>query len=925
MKRFSKLIAALAAAAFFLVSSGSGLSAASAAGTFDFSSCVQNKYSGSVMLLMDESGSVYGSPTQPGSDPKNYRVSASKIMLDKLQQVSDAYDAPINVMLAGLGDDFKVRSGGSNGWVTIEPKKPDAGLATLQSGVENFKTRPSDKNGTETDLYSSLEGAQKAFTSQAECKLLVLFKDGQDYQYFNKGGKTPVSDPGVQAALDSGDHSKATKLAEGEICRAGGLADGFRSTNTYVLTVALGAGSPGAEFRKIKDVAEGGDQCGNLPGFGKLLVVPQAADLPGQFARVLDPNFIPATRADDFNFNMTDALTGITILTSGDLGAFDDYTITPPKACLTGKQSFKRVGGIADGQFGSGVTWQSQWFDAQAFKIVINKADGADEKCWVGEWTVRPTGATKGKSSSVIEFDANLQAQAKFADKNFYLVPNGDAKDFNVSLSKVSPQSPVDAASLDKSLSFKISGELQDAQGKVLKTLFSGLDRKGLATAQKIDAKDVPVGSYRLVMNLETAVAGLGVPLRPVRTETTIEVRNKNRTPKIAGSIAFGDIDGKKPVEKEVTFLGSPDAAFKLEFLDKDSRVVAVQHPEGLSYEFAKSSAGSSFEIPKGTGETKVRIAIQVAGKDSVNKRGLVSGQLMVKAVPVGSESDAELIALPFTANQTPEANVGLQWLFILIFTLIGLAVTLAALQFVAWLVAKFPKPIDIVNQSIQALSIDGRIENNLFTPNDAGAIAKIADSRQWSDIQVEADRKSAYVGDSVFRAKAPGWRLGSPGFGVIDNADVLGWSSGAVGGEGDVSASGRPLLPLHLQNCWVVAIDRDKLPADPNGASIPAKITLIFGTKVDTNASFDGGFGGGVIDTSGDRQMLFDSLQASIAYKLPSLFGHGAPAAAAPGAFDEAPKGKKFGKREKQQPDVTPAVDPNFTFGQKDPNDPFA
>jgi len=923
MKRFSRIIAAFAAATFIFASAGvgAGVSAASAADNFDFSSCVQNKYSGSVMLLMDESGSVYGSASKPGSDPKGYRITASKIMLGKLQQVSDAYNAPINVMLAGLGDDFKVRSSGNAGWVSLEPKKPEAGLATLSTGVDTWKASPSDKNGIETDLYSSLEGAQKAFTSQTECKLLVLFKDGQDYQYFNKGGTTPVSDPAIQAALDSGKKDKATALAEAEICRTGGLADGFRSTNTYVLTVALGVGSAGSEFKKIKDVAEGGDQCGNLPGFGKLLVVPQAADLPGQFARVLDPSFIPATRTDAFTFNMTDALTGISVLTSGDLGAFGDYTITPPTTCLAGKQSFK-LGGQLAGQFGSGVEWQSQWYDQEAFKIVINKADGADEKCWVGQWQVQPTGTETGKSSSVVEFDANLQAQAQFADKNFYLIPNGDAKDFKVNLSKVSPQSPVDTTKLDKTLSFKISGELQDAQGKVLKTLFTGLDRKGLATTQKIDAKDVPVGSYRLVMNLETAVAGLGVPLRPVRTETTIEVRNKNRTPKINGSVAFGDIDGKKVVEKEVTFLGSPDAAFKLEFLDKTSKVVAVQRPEGLSYEFANSSAGSSFDIPKGTGETKVRIAIQVAGKGEINKRGLVSGQLMVKAVPVGSESDAELISVPFTANQTPEANVGLQWLFILLFTLIGLGVTLAALQFVAWLVAKFPKPIDIVNQSIQALSIDGRIENNLFVPNDASALAKISDSRQWNDVQVEADRKSAYVGDSVFRAKAPGWRLGSPGFGVIDSADVLGWSSGAVSGDGDTSAAGRPLLPLHLQNCWVVAIDRDKLPLDPNDASIPAKITFIFGTKVDTNASFDGGFGGGVSDTSGDRQMLFDSLQASIAYKLPSLFGR---AASAGQSNDDAPKAKKPGKREKAQADVAPQVDPNFSFGQKDPNDPFA
>jgi hypothetical protein len=67
---------------------------------------------------------------------------------------------------------------------------------------------------------------------------------------------------------------------------------------------------------------------------------------------------------------------------------------------------------------------------------------------------------------------------------------------------------------------------------------------------------------------------------------------------------------------------------------------------------------------------------------------------------------------------------------------------------------------------------------------------------------------------------------------------------------------------------------------------------------------------------------MLFDSLQASIAYKLPSLFGR---AASAGQSNDDAPKAKKPGKREKAQADVAPQVDPNFSFGQKDPNDPFA
>ena len=97
----------------------------------DFSACVQAYGSGSVLLLMDESGTVYGRLNATGadaepSDPNNQRLAASKIMLEKLQRVSDVYKVPVNVMLAGFGDNFVPRT---PGWVTIQP----GGSANLQS------------------------------------------------------------------------------------------------------------------------------------------------------------------------------------------------------------------------------------------------------------------------------------------------------------------------------------------------------------------------------------------------------------------------------------------------------------------------------------------------------------------------------------------------------------------------------------------------------------------------------------------------------------------------------------------------------------------------------------------------------------------------------------------------------------------------
>jgi hypothetical protein len=866
LRKFFALIAlsalALAGAPFISPSV-----AAPAAATRDFSACVQNKQAGAVMILMDESRSIYGTKDKPGSDPKNYRITAAMILLDKLQQVSDAYNAPINVMLAGLGDDFKVRSSGSNGWLSLEPNK--ANRSSWETQVNNWKTLASDNNHRETDLYSSLQGAQLAFASQTDCKMLVLFKDGKDFQFFNKEVKTPVSDPEIQALLDAGNAPEASKKAAYEICREAGTADGFRDSEIYLLAVALGSGSVNNEFERINNVVEGGGDCGSLPGYGKLLLSSDPAELPQLFNKSLDPGWEPSTRQNSFTFNMTNALSGISILTSGELGAFDEYTIEPPKTCLGGKQQFKR-NGETQGSFGSGVEWVSQWYSTETFKIIVNKTDGETKNnCWTGTWNVKPTGSGGGSSSSVIEFDANLQALASFGEEDFYLIPDGESKDFALSLSKVSPRSDVDLTTLDKSLSFSISGQLEDVQGKVIQTVFSGVSRDAIATTQTLNPANLQVGDYRLVMTLNTAVEGLGVALRPVRTEQIIEVRNKNRTPKVSQVVAFGDIDGKRTVEREVTFRGSPDAEFTLDFSSNSSVVKAVQYPEGLSYKFANSSGNLIVKIPKGNSETKVLIAIQVAGDGPVNKRGPVSGDLEILATPVGSESNAESLKIPFTANQTPESNPVLQWVFIAVFTILALLITAGALMFVGWLVARFPKPQDAINQDLESIEIPGHIQDNQFVPSGSNISERVNNTNNWTALGIASNRRTAQLSGRTFVSKAPGLNLGSTGHAILsaEEGNYAGWSTGDV--EVDTKKSLTPRIPLHLQNSAVVLIEPQHLQSNSNNPTgIPATVLLIFGTKP---GSSDFGDATAVV-ADVERQQLLASMQYSIPAQLERL-----------------------------------------------------
>lgn len=881
--------------------------AADKTSNFDFASCVQSQKSGNVMLLMDESGSIYGDAGSKASDPKNYRITAAKIMVDKLQAVADAYDSKINLLLAGFGDEFKIRSNGNQGWLEIKPGGSPDTIAKLDTAAKNWEKKPGDGNYGETDMYSALEGAQKSFASVDSCKLLVLFKDGSDYQSFNKQVDTEVTDLETQGFLDSKNINKANDSAERQICRAQGLADGFRSTETFVLSVALGSG----DFQKLRNLTEGGGNCGALQGYGKLLQVTDPAELPARFARSLDPSFVPASRENNFTFNMTNALSGIGIMTTGDLSAFNEYTITPPATCVGGKAVFKQSG-ANQGSFGQGVDWNSKWYSKDTFQIAINKAEEATDSCWVGKWTVQPTGSSASKSSSVLQFDANLQAVPAFSEKDFYLTPGGTPKDFSVALRKVTPNSAVVMKKLDKSLSLSVSARVENFAGEVKSQVFSNLNRDALENTQKLEVGDLALGKYRLVLQLDTSVANLGVPLRPVRTEQIIEVRNKSRAPQVQKVVAFGDIDGRNPATKEVQVKQSPDAAYKLELGPKSSSVRTSQSPEGLTYKFAGAEA-NSVEIPKGNGVSTFSVSIQAATKGNLNKQGLVAGELQIKAIPVGSESNADVLGIPFTANQKAEANVGLQWLFIFLFTILGLAATLGALQFVSWLIAKFPRDADVASRNIKAFVAIGTIQNGAFTSSDLDGVTN---DMAWKDILVSANRKTADLANFTFNAKSAGWRLGSSGYGQLTQSNTVGWGSGLDDGETRESST-QPEISLHLQRSWLVMFDKSSLPQSAEGienASIPATILLVMGQE-DAMGS-DGGFAlGGSNSSSGEKERMLAEVQTTISRRLPGLVQK----------FAGLRKLKPAKKVSDADAYLNQSTNDFSITSSKDPNDPFA
>lgn len=826
--KLNRLIAAFIALA--TISSGSlflvnSTSAAPKSIPFDFSSCVENNRSASVVLLMDESQSIYGSDTKPASDPNHLRVAGSQILVANLQQAANTYNSEIKVTLAGFGDKFVTRSSGDSGWVTLQPNKPADGQRQLIELAKNFAEIPGDGNSRETDTYSAVYGAQQAFRTTegaSPCKLLVFFKDGKDFQYFNPGNTAPVEgSPEINALLSEGNSTSmhdAIELAREEICRAGGIVDGLRQDGVNLLGVGLQSDGGSADWGNFRSVIEGGasDGCdgGSVASKGKLILAITPDDLPFKFADILRPcpNGDCSVPQVISSFQMKAALSSVTLTTSGIAEDFDNYSITPPISCRNGaEQKFDSNIESSNGQFGQGVTWQALWFGKQTVQILLKNVDENDISCWEGTWKVN-TGTAKSK----LDFDADLEAVPVFEDTNLFLVPGDPAKTFKIDIQHASDESnasiPLSTFSAD--VSMRVNGWLEDNNGKNVYTLFqgtNGVTRAELIGVQEVGVpKDFKLGNYKMVLELSIGVEGFTWPLRPIKTERNIEIRNQITAPKFASEIAFGEIEGSTAKVATVKVDGSKDADFKVSFEDALTSIEVIQGPQGIKYAVSNPNEQEVI-IPKGAVGVELKIAIVPNLEGEVKKQGPLAGNLSLAMVPVGSESEGpQAVTTKFTASQRASVSLGFATLTLLLLMFAGAAISFFTYKLVVSLISRFIRPEDADSMGLEAKSVSVRFREGEIL-DESSVREQIRESSGWQAVTVAPSRKTVNIGAHEFRAKSVGWRLSSEGRGTITGGNYEGFSK---------DSNSNPDIKLNLTTPWVFFVEKEALSDLENGAS---------------------------------------------------------------------------------------------------------
>lgn len=271
----------------------------------DLVGCLQGSHRLAVVFLIDESRSLQG------TDPRDQRVPAAKAALSTLSLLTrgaESRRSAVDVSFAAFSNRYRT----VRGWTRLRAESQDG----LDDALSSYAARDV---GTDTDFVNALGAARRSLAARSAaltahggaspCKAVLLFTDGQydigvrTAKDVDRLGRTKTYAPGVELTTEAG-VVEAESVGRQALCDEGGLADGVRSDDITLLTVALTRGIPAVAqdlLRAITTGRSGAVTCGrpvDRPP-GAYLVAEDVDLLIGQFdevaARVAGATPVPVT------------------------------------------------------------------------------------------------------------------------------------------------------------------------------------------------------------------------------------------------------------------------------------------------------------------------------------------------------------------------------------------------------------------------------------------------------------------------------------------------------------------------------------------------------------------------------------------------------------------------------------------------------
>lgn len=773
-----------------------------APGLEQFGACLSGQGKGSMLLLMDQSGSL--STTDPGKD----RVTAAQYLVRRLESFSRVSGISLDVRVAGFAADYAPQGQ----WATLDQQS----LSQVESSISQAGDAITDYD---TDYWTALEGARQdlADHDSGPCQAITWFSDGafdldvRDSASARKQlGTTKPYAPGVSLDNEAG-VSQAEQLGAQDLCRDTGLADQLRSSGITLLGVGLSTGE--ADFGLMRRVVSGGgdnaaangvEACGQVSepagafyqvsDIDSLLLAFDSISAPGKSVSGRTSVICQGVVCQEgrTSFVLDGSLEEVHILASADVAGLEGQLFVPGAGSPIVMPSTTK-----GPQSSQGVSYE--WITDRSLQIDLK---AADLSAWDGQWQLAFVDTSSSSKGKQVRTNIHLSSPLAVSWQNLAdtTLRQGEAvDDARLVLLNHAGGQEVDPSRIKGSLTYSLV--LTDSQGQE-HTLLESSDLAGLASAQTVTVPaQAALGTGVLTTSATVTTAAIssggetipGTTLSPTLASVPVVVNPPANFPTLGDKVDFGRLEEETSASAALALTGpgcvwlAPDAT-TLKGAPAEAGDVTVSTQATDSQSCVRVAEGEQGEL-----------GLTLSAQDHAN--GAVSGTIMVSVSPLDDPGRVESVEVPFKADMRRPLDVGTAWATFILVLLVGVGLPLILLYLLRFLAGRIPAgPLVTALKVVELPQPHQRADISVQTQDlEAGSVTKPV-----RELDVRGYRLRVRLGWSP--TSVPQVRLVSP-----DLPSVAGQASDAAGSTG--SKDSRALLPLSVRGSWVAVADQPDSP----------------------------------------------------------------------------------------------------------------
>ncbi|WP_147681137.1 VWA domain-containing protein [Actinomyces ruminicola] len=769
--------------------------AAPRSGMDDFGACLVGRGSGSLLLLLDQSGSLRE------TDPEGTRVQAASYLAERLADFSERSGAAVNVRVAGFSDAYAP----VGEWTGIAPDS----VAAVKQSIEAIGA---DIRDYDTDYWTALEGARQDLVDhdQSGCRAIAWFSDGafdldvRDSRAVRDaiGSEKPYA-PGVSLDDEAG-VARAEAAGVADLCRDTGLADQLRGSGVVLVGIGLESGDTDLTLMRRVTLA-GGDNgasagleaCGALSsppgafytadGIDQLLLAFDAIGTPGDTVRSSSVEICQGQVCADgeLSFVLDKSVDTVHVLATTDVDDLDAY-LYPPGASAPTILSAQQ----GDAQPADGISYQ--WRTRRTLEVDL---DAATSKAWDGQWRIAFVDTRAQSQDKQVHVNLHLTSPLTLSWKDLETTTlrQGESVDATIALLSRVDGDVVQADKFTGSVSYSVT--LTDAAGEDHALLHSD-DLSDIEQPVELAiGEDVAVGAGTVTTSVTVTTAAAtdggrtipGTQLDPTISSVPVTVNPPSNYPELGARIDFGRLEKETTATAELGITG-PGCVW----VGADSLKVTGA-PQGAGDITVSAAASTPEQCVSAADGVKASLPLTLSVGGQAN--GAVTGTVKVSVSPLDEPDRVQVIEVPMTAEMRRPLNVATTWSTFAIALVAGIGIPLALLYLFKSLSARIPAGTLIAGTKVVEVPQAGGVGSIDFGPEDLTMHSLPRRQREYS---LSGYRLRAVAGMSPT----------APPYAIL--ADAAAPSvSGAVGGARD----GHAVLPLAVRGNWVAILDQPDSP----------------------------------------------------------------------------------------------------------------